>query len=389
MTGQRIYLDHNATSPVRPEAARAVARALVRSGNPSSTHAEGRKARALVEESRDPVAALVGAQAKNVIFTSGATEALNLALSPSLKAGTDTRPWRLFISATEHAAVRNGHRFPADAIEIVPVSANGIVDLAALERAMDAHLDNRPLLALQLANNETGVIQPVAEAAQRVHARGGLLVCDVAPAAGRMRVEIAGLGADLLAFSAHKIGGPSGVGALVRATDAIQIDAQVRGGGQERGLRGGTENVPGIAGFAAAAAVARGNVDDEAARLAALRERAETGLRKIDANATIFGADSERLPNTVAFAVPGIAAETALIVLDLDGVALSSGSACASGKVKSSHVLEAMGVGPDIVRGMLRASLGWTTRAEDIDQFLEAVQRLRANSPAVGKVLAA
>jgi cysteine desulfurase len=389
MTGQRIYLDHNATSPVRPEAATAVARALMRTGNPSSIHAEGRKARALIEAARDPVAAMIGAQAKNVTFTSGATEALNLALSPGLKAGNDTRPWRLFISATEHAAVRNGHRFTADAVEIVPVDASGIADLSALERAMDAYSDSRPLVALQLANNETGVIQPVAEAAQLVHARGGLLVCDIAPAAGRMRMEIAALGADLLAFSAHKIGGPSGVGALVRATDAIHVNAQVRGGGQEKGLRGGTENVPGIAGFAAAAGVARAKLDEEAARLTALRECAEAGLRKIDANVTIFGADAARLPNTVAFALPGIAAETALIALDLDGVALSSGSACSSGKVKSSHVLEAMGVGPDIMKGMLRASLGWTTRAEDIDQFLEAVQRLRANSPAVGKVLAA
>ncbi len=390
MTGNRIYLDHNATTPVRPEAARAVARALIRVGNPSSVHSEGRKARALLEESREAVAALVGGLARNVTFTSGATEALNLALTPGLRAGADARPWRLFISATEHSAVLNGHRFPADSVEIVPVGADGVVDLEHLGRAIGAHPDARPLLALQLANNETGVVQPVADAAQIVKKHSGLLVCDAVQAAGRLHIEIAALGADLIALSGHKIGGPSGVGALIRATDAIHIpDPLVRGGGQEKGLRGGTENLPGCAGFGAAAVVARAGLEAGAARLGGLRERLEAGLREIDSDVAIFGAETERLSNTVSFAFQGVSAETALISLDLAGFAVSSGSACSSGKVKTSHVLEAMGVKPDISRGMLRASLGWSTKDADIESFLEALSRLRANTGAVGKVLAA
>jgi cysteine desulfurase len=390
MTEPRIYMDHNATSPVRPEAARAVARALMRGGNPSSVHAEGRKARALIEEAREEVAALVGGQARNVIFTSGATEALNLALTPSLQAGHDKRPWRLFVSATEHAAVLGGHRFPVEDVEKLPVGADGVIDLAALAQALDAHPDSRPLLALQLANNETGVIQPVAEAAKLVHARDGLLVCDAVQAAGKIPVDMFTLGADLMAVSAHKIGGPSGVGALIRADEGIHIaEAMVRGGGQEKGIRSGTENMPGIAGFAAAATAARSVLDGEATRLGNLLARLESRLREIDAGTVIFGAGAARLPNTVLFSMPGLSAETALIALDLAGFAVSSGSACFSGKTKSSHVLEAMGVGPDIAKGMLRVSLGWTTRDHDIDQFIEAVQRLRANSAAAGKVLAA
>jgi cysteine desulfurase len=244
-------------------------------------------------------------------------------------------------------------------------------------------------VALQLANNETGVIQPVAEAATSVHARGGLLVCDAVQAAGKIPIEIAALGADLIALSAHKIGGPAGVGALVRATDAIQVRAMMRGGGQEKGLRAGTENTSGIAGFAAAAKAARRDLDSEASRLSAIREEIEAGLREIDSEVAIFGVDAVRLPNTVSFAFPGVAAETALIALDLAGVAVSSGSACSSGKVKASHVLEAMGVNNDIRKCMLRASLGWTSKAADIGGFLEALARLRANSTAVGKVLAA
>jgi cysteine desulfurase len=390
MTETRVYLDHNATSPVRPEAARAVARALIAGGNPSSVHSEGRKARAMLEKSREAVAALVGAEAKNLTFTSGATEALNLALTPGLRAGQDARPWRLFISATEHAAVLNGHGFTGDSLQIVPVDANGVIDLTAFTAALDAHADERPLLALQLANNETGVIQPVADAAVLVHARGGLVVCDAVQAAGRIDVNIQKLGADLLALSAHKLGGPAGVGALVRACEKIQIAAPlVRGGGQEKGLRGGTENLAGAAGFAAACEAASAALFEETVRLTTLRDKLEAGLRDLDPDLTIFGAGVPRLPNTTSFAFQGVAAETSLIALDLSGFAVSSGSACSSGKVKASHVLEAMGVTPDISRGMLRASFGWTTRDNDVDQFLQALPRLRANTAAAGKVLAA
>jgi cysteine desulfurase len=390
MMADRIYLDHNATSPIRPEVARAVARALIAGGNPSSIHAEGRKARAMLEKARETVAQLVDGEAKNVTFTSGATEGLNLVLSPGLKAGADARPWRLFVSAVEHPAVLNGHRFPADRVSILPVDSKGILDLSRLAEAIDLHTETRPLLALQLANSETGVVQPVSEAADLVHAQGGLLVCDAVQAAGKIPVDLKSLGVDVLVLSGHKLGAPAGVGALVRASGAIELaDPIVRGGGQEKGLRAGTENLSGAAGFAAACEAASAVLAEEAERLSALRDRLEAGLKEIDPNIAIFGAGAERLPNTVSFAFQGVSAETALITLDLAGFAVSSGSACSSGKVKASHVLEAMGVAPDIARGTLRASFGWTTREADIDQFLKALFSLRANTPAVGKVLAA
>lgn len=387
---KRIYLDHNGTSPVRPEAAAAVARALIRGGNPSSLHAEGRKARALLEESREAVASLVGAKARNVTVTSGATEALNTVLTSCIRFGTDERPWRLFMAAAEHPAVLNGHRFSPDSVEVVPVDAQGVIDLSALEAAMKARSDERPLVALQLANNETGVIQPVAEAARLVKAAGGALVCDAVQAAGKIAVDLAALGADALVLSGHKLGAPSGVGAIVRASEAFHIEhGLVRGGGQEKGLRGGTENLAGSAGFAAAAKAAGADLESEGARLLSLRERFEAGLKQYFSDAILFGEQAERLPNTTCFALPGVTSETALIALDLAGFAISSGSACSSGKAKRSHVLEAMGFAPDIAGCALRASFGWTTVESDIDEFLEALTRLRANSPAAGKVLAA
>jgi len=390
MTTARIYLDHNATSPIRPEAARAVARSLIRGGNPSSVHSEGRKARAGLEESREAVAEFVGGLPQNVIFTSGATEALNLALTPNLKEGADERPWRLFISATEHPAILRGHRFPADSAEILPVGRDGVIDLEHMERTFAAHPHSRPLLALQLGNNETGVLQPVPAAAEIVKRHGGVLVCDVVPAAGRVPVELAALGADMVILSGHKLGAPAGIGALVRASDTLHIpDPLIRGGGQEKGLRGGTENISGAAGFAAACKAARAQFATEAPRLLALRERLEEGLRAMDPNVIIFGAEAARLPNTVCFAFPGMPSQTALIALDLAGIAVSAGSACSSGKSKPSHVLEAMGVSDDIARGMLRASLGWTSTEKDITTFLEALPRIRANSAGIGKVLAA
>jgi cysteine desulfurase len=389
MMADRIYLDHNATSPVRPEAARAVARALIAGGNPSSVHAEGRKARGILEKARQAVAALVGAEARNVTFMSAGTEALNLVLTPGLKAGNDARPWHLFVSAVEHPAVLRGHSFAADSVTVLPVSADGILDLKFLAEALDSHTESRPILALQLANNETGVIQPVREAADLAHARGGLLVCDAVQAAGRIPVDLGALGADVLALSAHKLCGPSVIGALIRASDAILVQPAIRGGGQEKGARAGTENLSGAAGFGAAAEAALAGLPHETGRLTALRERLEAGLKAFDPNIAIFGVDAPRLPNTVSFAVEGTSAETSLIALDLAGFAVSSGSACSSGKVKASHVLEAMGVAPDISKGALRASLGWTTRESDIDQFIGALPRLRANSSAAGKVLAA
>jgi cysteine desulfurase len=390
MFEERIYLDHNATMPVRPEAARAVGQALLRGGNPSSVHAEGRRARAALEEARAVIAGLVGGSAKNTTFTSGATEALNLALTPTLQHGGDTRPWRLLVSATEHPCVLRGHRFPGDAVTILPVTGEGVLALDALDAALAADTGRRPLLALQFANNETGVIQPLREAADRVHAAAGLLVCDAVQAAGRVPLDMRETGADMIALSAHKLGGPTGIGALVRAHDTILLpDVLVRGGGQEKGLRAGTENGPGIAGFAAAAQAASAALADETARVLALRARMENGLRALDASVTVFGSGAERLPNTVCFAVPGLNAQTALMSLDLAGVSVSSGSACSSGTVKASSVLDAMGVPPDMAKCMLRASLGWTSREADVDGFLAALAKTKQKIHTAGRGLAA
>ncbi|MFT4097705.1 MAG: cysteine desulfurase family protein [Rhodoblastus sp.] len=366
----RAYLDHNATSPLRAAARERIQEALDAARNPSSVHAEGRAARALVETAREKVAALIGGAARNVIFASGATEALNLALAPHWS-GPRGAPARLLLSATEHVAALEGHGFGAEA-EILPVDGGGLLDLAALDAAL-ARADGPVVLCLQAANNETGVLQPVAEAAEKVRAAGGLVVCDAVQSVGRIPCSFATTGADMLIVSSHKIGGPQGAGALVLRDATLRCDrALIRGGGQERGLRAGTENVAAIAGFGAAAEAAAAQADD-AVRLAEMRARLEGNLLRLAPRATIFGAGSPRLCNTCAFAVPGLAAETALMAFDLAGVALSSGSACSSGKVKRSHVLGAMGVSDDLARGALRASLGWTSTEQDIDAFLAAL----------------
>ena len=370
----RSYLDHNATAPVRPEVVDACARALSL-GNPSSVHAEGRAARAAVEAARAQVAAFVGAEPKNVIFTSGGTEANNLALSPALRRTGGPPPTRLLVGGTEHASVLDGHRFPANAAEPIPVDGDGVVDLAWLE----ARLRDGPALAsIQVANSETGVIQPVAAAAALVRAAGGLLHADAVQAAGRIPLDIAALGADLVTLSAHKLGGPKGVGALVVASDAILLDRLVRGGGQERGQRGGTENISGIVGFGAAAQAAGAAVAAEGARLRALRDACEAAVRRLAPAAVVFGEGAERLSNTLCFAVPGVKAETALIAFDLAGVAVSSGSACSSGKVGRSHVLAAMGVPPALAEGAIRVSFGWSSAEEDVARFAAAFEKLLA-----------
>jgi cysteine desulfurase len=372
----RVYLDWNATTPLREEAQAAVAAALAAVGNPSSVHAEGRAARALVEEARAEVAALVNARAGDVIFASSGTEANMLALSPAIETANEKRPRdRLLISAIEHSSVRCGGRFPREAVEDLPVDAAGRLDLAALAKAVAQ--SPRPLVSVMLANNETGVVQPVAEAAAIVHAAGGLLHVDAVQAIGRIACDVTALGADLLTLSAHKIGGPKGVGALIRAREDIHFsEPLIRGGGQERGLRSGTENVAGIAGFGAAAAVARRNRAAEAAHMLALRDTLEAGLRAISPRAVIFGADTVRLPNTTLFTVPGLKAETAVIAFDLEGIAVSSGAACSSGKVQPSQVLAAMGIAAPLTRGAVRVSLGWTTSARDVEAFQNAWRKL-------------
>ncbi len=345
--------------------------ALRSAGNPSSVHAEGRAARALMEGAREKVAALVGGRARNVIFTSGATEALNLALIPHWR-GPQGAPAKLLLSATEHVAALDGQSFGANA-EILPVDAAGLLDLAALDAAL-GRADGPVLLCLQAANNETGVLQPVTAAAERVHAAGGLVVCDAVQAAGRIPCNFETTGADMLVVSSHKIGGPMGAGALILRDAALHCDRPlIRGGGQERGFRAGTENVAAIAGFGAAAEDALAHRDEEAEAVAALRDRLEADLLRLAPAARIFGARARRLPNTSAFAIPGVSAETALMAFDLAGFALSSGSACSSGKVKRSHVLAAMGVPDDLARGALRASLGWSSTGADIAGFSVAL----------------
>jgi cysteine desulfurase len=369
----RVYLDWNATTPLRSEARAAMVAALDLSGNPSSVHAEGRQARRLVEEARAAVANAVGALPRNVVFTSGGTEANALALKPGLRHSTGIAAERLVVSAIEHASVLSGGRFSSEAISTVGVTRSGVLDLDQLRAA----LEGKPpaLVSIMLANNETGAVQPVPEAAEIVHAAGGILHVDAIQALGKIALDINALRVDLLTLSAHKIGGPKGVGAVVLAEGLQGFEPLLRGGGQELGRRAGTENVAGIVGFGAAAKAAMGALPDDSGRLAGLRNRLEQGLRQTS-GMIVFSENTKRLPNTTLFTVPGLKAETAVIGFDLACIAVSSGSACSSGKVQRSHVLQAMGFGSEISQGAVRLSLGWSTSRADIDRCLEAWRRL-------------
>jgi cysteine desulfurase len=377
---ERTYLDWNATAPPRPEAREAMIAALDLMGNPSSVHAEGRAARRLLDDARRRVAALVGAVPADVVFTSGGTEANATALSPALQAAGGGPHGVLLVSAIEHPSVLAGGRFPADAVMRVPVGPDGVIDLPALERqliSLKRAGRGRALVSLMQANNETGVVQPVAAAAAIVHEAGGLLHVDAVQGAGRISCDINSLGADLLTISGHKLGGPKGIGALVRRSEAVSWPAPlIKGGGQERGARAGTENVAGIAGLGAAAAAATRNLEAERGRLAPLRDRLEAGLTAELPQTVVFGAGVERLPNTTLFALAGIKAETAVIGLDLAGFAVSSGAACSSGKVGPSHVLAAMGVAGTLARGAVRVSIGYATQEADVDRFIAAWTKL-------------
>ena len=365
---ERTYFDWNATAPLREEARIATIAALKVAGNASSVHAEGRAARSLVEHAREQVANLVGADAKNVTFTSGATEANMYALTPAIEIGGRKEPRdRLFVSAIEHPSVRSGGRFAAEQVEALPVTGDGVVDFVALKSAVTRA--ERPLVSIMLANNETGVIQPIAQIADTVHAANGVLHVDAVQGPGRIDCDVDALGVDLLSISSHKLGGPQGAGALVRRGDIHIAEPLIKGGGQERGQRAGTEHVVAIAGFGAAA-IAATQVDVR--RMAALRDRLESDLKAATPQAVVFGAGVPRLPNTTLFAVPGLKAETAIIAFDLNGIAVSSGSACSSGKVQASHVLAAMGVDPSLSRGAVRVSLGWTTTEADLEALLTA-----------------
>lgn len=360
-----IYLDHNATGPIRPEALAAVTEALAAGGNPSSVHAIGRAARARMELARNQVAALIGAPASTVVFTSGGTEANALAIESAVAGGSR----RLLISAIEHDAVLETAKASGAAVELLPVGGDGRLDLGVLAARLgewDA-TDGRPFVALMLANNETGVIQPVAEAAVLVREAGGWLHLDAVQAAGRIAVDSRALGADTLAISSHKLGGPGGAGALTFGPRATLV-RRLHGGGQERGRRAGTENVAGIAGFGAAAEAALRDLESAGAQ-AQWRDAAQFDL--VAAGAVAIGAEVPRLPNTLCIASPGYPAELQVMNLDLAGIMVSAGSACSSGKVKASHVLLAMGQ-DQLAGAAIRVSGGWSTQADDWKQMVEA-----------------
>jgi cysteine desulfurase len=352
--GQAVYLDYNATAKVRPEAAAAVAHALEAGGNPSSIHAAGRAARALVETARAEVAALVAAQPQSVTFLSGGTEASALAIESALLAGYE----RIITGATEHEAVIETTKASGAPHEVWPVDGRGLADLDWLAERLAA--GPRALVCLMLANNENGVIQPVAEAAAMVQGAGGWLHVDAVQAAGKIGLDFNALGADTMALSAHKVGGPQGVGALIAGPRA-RLSRRLHGGGQERGVRSGTENVPGIAGFGAAAKAAG---RDLAAIAGQADWRDDLADRITAAGAVVLGQGAPRLPQTLCFATPDFGSEVQVMGLDLAGVMVSAGAACSSGKVRSSRVIEAMGH-PDLAPYAIRVSGGWATTADD------------------------
>lgn len=364
-----IYLDHNAGAPVRNSVREVMIEALNDAGNASSVHADGRKARGRIEEAREKVAFLCGARTRAVTFVSGGTEANMTALSPSWQdQGAPVYLEELVLSAIEHPSVMTGGRFAVADQSLVPVDKDGVVDLGALEEKIAGAAPS--LISVMAANNETGVIQPLARIGQLAAEHGHFFHVDAVQAAGRMPIDLDGWGADALTLSAHKFGGPQGIGAIVVRSTARVPSPLMVGGGQENWRRGGTENVAAIAGFGEAAALAAADVADTS-RLEALKARLETGLREICANTTVFGGAVERLCNTTCFSVPGILAETALIAFDLERVSVSSGSACSSGKVSASHVLRAMGVDEETARGAIRVSLGWNSDETDIDRVLK------------------
>lgn len=376
MAKGRLYFDHNATAPLLAAAKSAMCDAMELPGNPSSVHAEGRKARAMIGKAREAVARLCDVPPAQVIFCSGATEAANHVLTPDYRMGrSPVRVSRLYVSAVEHPAILSGGRFAPDQITVLPVDAEGRLDLKALEDALAGHdqASGQAMLALQLANNETGVFQPVRQAADLVKAHHGLMVVDAVQGAGRLALSLADLGADFLILSAHKIGGPKGIGALVSAGEILMPAPLLRGGGQEKGHRGGTENLICIAGFGAAADAARQALVN-VGRIATLRDRLEAGLRELAPDVILHGEAVERLANTSFFSLPGLKAETAQIAFDMEGVAVSAGAACSSGKIGLSHVLAAMGADADL--GAIRISLGPEHTENDVERFLEAFKAI-------------
>jgi cysteine desulfurase len=367
------YLDYNATAPLRPEARTALLAALEAPANPSSVHRFGRNARGIADIARGQVADLVGAEARRVVFTSGGTEANNLALRLAIEAAGVKS---LVITGIEHDSVLRPARHAGLPTYEVVAGPDGVVSLAAIEATLGVAQSAHPgpaLVGLMLANNETGAIQPVAEAARLAHAHQSLLLCDAVQAAGKIQVNLSQLDADFLTLSGHKLGGPTGVGALITRDDWTPAPL-LRGGGQEKGMRAGTENLGGIAGFGAAAAAAQTGLYGMK-NVAGLRDRLQAGLLAVCPEAPVYGAGL-RLPNTLCIGMPGVPAETQVMALDLAGVAVSAGSACSSGKVTPSHVLTAMGLPEAAAREAIRFSLGWASRPEDVDRAIEAWRKL-------------
>lgn len=369
----RVYLDYNATSMPRAAAKEAVAAAMMAPANASSVHTEGRAARAIVEDARHQIGVLIGAEPEAIFFTSGATESNATALNPDVElAGKAARFDVLLLSGVEHPAVRAGGSFKPERIEYVPVDANGVIVLAALHEALAKHKSagHRAFVSVMAANNETGVLQPLRAVADLVHAHDGVFHSDAVQVIGKIPFDLRESGADILSITSHKLGGPQGIGAVVTAHRDTRVPAIMRGGGQERGRRQGTESVAAIAGFGAAATEAGQTLTPEGSRLGALRARIEEGIRAIAKDAVIFGDRAARLPNTTFFAAPDVPAETALMMLDLEGIAISAGSACSSGKSAASPTLQAMNINSEIGRCAMRVSTGWNTTDADIEQFL-------------------
>lgn len=386
MTKTPVYCDYNAGAPIRAEAAVAMSRALAAGGNASSVHSVGRRMRAMIDDARERIAAALDASAENVVFTSGATEALHLALDTFDAYSRKQRPPivrdeynldeadpepSIIVAECEHDAIFEDGKHRA--MLRAPLTKDGLVNLDSLAVFISA-APKPALVVVQLANNETGVIQPIAKVAALCREHGALLLVDAAQAFGRIPVSIADLDATYLVVSSHKLGGPPGAGALVLAPGAPFVTTRF-GGGQERGRRPGTENGAALVGFATAVEWALKDRDVEAQRVAAMRDRFEAALPQ---DAVVFGAGAPRLPNTSNFSLPGLSAETAVIAMDLEGVAISSGAACSSGKVRSSRVLSAMSVAPDVAKAALRVSFGHESKETDVDEALNALMKISA-----------
>ncbi|WP_108883468.1 aminotransferase class V-fold PLP-dependent enzyme [Anderseniella sp. Alg231-50] len=359
----RTYLDHNATSPIRPEAREAMLAALELQGNASSVHEEGRKARALIETARDEVARALGTIAPAIVFTGGGSESCNQALRC---VSVD----RLVVSAIEHPCVLEAAKVSGLPVDVLPVDENGVVDVSALGNLL-GNGDGRALVSVMLANNETGAIQPVRDVVAVAGEHDALVHCDAVQAFGKLPVNFGLLGVDLLSVSAHKLGGPQGVGALV-IRDGLPVSPLVAGGGQELRRRAGTENIAGIAGFAAAVRAAGKTESD----FKGLQAKLESALASGPGEVVVFSTGVDRLSNTVCFALTGLEADTALMAFDLDGIAVSSGSACSSGKVQASHVLKAMGASEATTKSAIRVSLGWSSTVEDVNRFSDSWQKI-------------